>query len=216
MYVFIYKYICLYIYWERERERDFVSWFTHRSIHSCIYFDLVIYLSVRIAYSQGCIKRTILLLRSISRKITWSWSPRQEGVLLFETKDLLGPSSSWQSWQHRLSVWSRHSTSFGQGNNPNSWTTSRQYLKGRHGFHRSRESMVQHGLELLPWPVQFRRNREPIQRNCWQNDPVCRTSNICSLFTSRCVYVMMCVCVHQTTVFTCLPSEIQPWTILNQ
>lgn len=36
---------------------------------------------------------------------TTSWDEREEGVLLFETKDLLG-------------------------NNPNSWTTSRQYLKG--------------------------------------------------------------------------------------
>eukprot|EP00435_Cladocopium_sp_Y103_P028277 s3374_g7.t1 len=36
---------------------------------------------------------------------TTSWDEREAGVLLFETKDLLG-------------------------NNPNSWTTSRQYLKG--------------------------------------------------------------------------------------
>ena len=103
------------------------------------------------------------------------------------------------------SVWSLKSVAFGgQGNNPNSWTTSRQYLKGPGGDgSRACPAWPNRNCGWL-WPVKFRRNEQGIhQRNCSQNDPVWRTSNTCSLFASRCVSV----CVRETMILPVYPQK---------
>ena len=205
---------CIYIYTEsereREREREVVCCFIYRFISSCIYFDLDIYLSIWIAYTHAW----RVLFSYWHLQVDHVAHPRPHAR---KECSCLRQRTCWVPRMHRgvIDEVCMKSEVCGvrcQGNNPNSWTTSRQYLKGPGGDgSRACPAWPNRNCGWL-WPVKFRRNEQGIhQRICSQNDPVWRTSNTCSLFASRCVSV----CAWNNN-FACLPPEIQPRTISNQ
>lgn len=195
---------------EREREREVVCCFIYRFISSCIYFDLDIYLSIWIAYTHAW----RVLFSYWHLQVDHVAHPRPHAR---KECSCLRQRTCWVPRMHRgvIDEVCMKSEVCGvrcQGNNPNSWTTSRQYLKGPGGDgSRACPAWPNRNCGWL-WPVEFRRNEQGIhQRICSQNDLVWRTSNTCSLFASRCVSV----CAWNNN-FACLPPEIQPRTISNQ